>query len=306
MINQRKDTISEHPMEDFPVRALQFSFDDIEYDGPVWSRSSPDFSMFINALGVHVPYFERYLIKAMSLAKKEIHDEELLRDVRGIIGQEAHHAKNFIAFNKWMERRYPKMKELDKGAREYFAKRAQSDDLRTLVGFTAGYETFTFLSGIIILDNYDRWMKDSDPVMKALWVWHQVEEVEHGAVAFDVNRYLYGKEEWHRKWMVVAALMHIATETLKAYLHMAKVEYGWKRPFRFLKSMGFGVNILSRLVYSALPVLRRSYHPKKHRLVTNQQNPIQVAWRQYENDGGNVLEIDRTKMAEIMGIPEAA
>jgi len=38
---------------------------------------------------------------------------------------------------------------------------------------------------MIILDRYEELMGDADPDLRALWVWHQVEEVEHGAVAFD-------------------------------------------------------------------------------------------------------------------------
>ncbi|MGB1558517.1 MAG: metal-dependent hydrolase [Oceanococcaceae bacterium] len=298
--------VSEHPMDDFPVRPLEFDFSKIRFGDPVWSRSSPGFSMFINALGVHVPYFERYLVKAMSVAKKQISDPQLLRDVGAIIGQEAHHAKNFLGFNRWMGQRYPRLPKIDADARDYFAQHAKDDDLKRLIGFTAGYETFTFLAGIIILENFDRWMKRGDPVMKAVWIWHQVEEVEHGAVAFDVYRALFGKHEWYRKWMVLFAAGHIAKETIKAYAHMTAVEYGWRRPFRALRSMGFCFYMLGRLATSALPVFKGSYHPKQHPLVTNRQNSIQVAWRRYEHEGGNVLEIDRHKMAEIMGVPLAA
>lgn len=298
--------IPEHPMDSFPVRKLEFPLDKIRFNDPLWSRSSPDFSMFINAMGVHVPYFERYLIKSMSAVKAKITDDTLLRDTRAIIGQEAHHAKNFIGFNKVLADRYPKIEKLDREARETFSKKAQRDDLKTLTGFTAGYETFTFLAGLIVLDKYDAWLKRGDPVMKAIWIWHQVEEVEHGAVAFDVYQHLYGNDERYRKKMVIVAGAHIAWEIIKAYSHMAKVEYGLRRPFRFLSSMGFLATTLTKFAYRVLPVFKSSYHPKRHPLVTDKQNRVQVAWRRYEHSGGNVLEIDRKKMEKILDIrPEA-
>lgn len=306
MNDKTKSPVAEHPMDDFPVRPLNFELDKIRFSDPLWSRSCPDFSMFINALGLHVPYFERYLVKAMSAAKKQITDEALQRDVKAIIGQEAHHAKNFIGFNDVMAKRYPKVAALDKHVRESFGRQAREDDPKTLAGFTAGYETFTFITGLAVLDNYDEWMKHSDPVMKAIWVWHQVEEVEHGAVAFDVYKYLFGKHEWFRKWMVLKAGGHIGWETFKAYSHMAAVEYGWKRPFRYLSSMGFLFKTLGSFFIHSFPAFRASYHPKRHPLVTNKQNPVQVAWRHYEHDGGNVLEIDRTKMTEMLGLRKAA
>jgi len=300
--------IAEHPMDGFPVRPLQFDLDKAA-SNCVWSRTCPEFSVFINALGIHVPYFERYLIASMRKAKPEVRDEKLLRDMAAINGQEAHHAKNFVHWNQVLASRYPKVPKLDQEAREYFSSHAKSDSLRKLVGFTAGYETFTFLAGMIIFRNYQRWFADSDPVVKALWVWHQVEEVEHGSVAFDVYKYLYGDDELYRKWMILASLLHIATETTKAYTHMAKVE-GWLRlrnPFKAVSCMAFCFAMLLRFLKAALPVFRKSYQPRNHPLVTTKQDPIQIAWRRYyQTDGADVLEIDREKMATIMGLSSTA
>lgn len=299
--------LPDHPMDDFPVRPFKFDFDAIEFQDPLWSRTKPEFSMFVNALGLHVPYFERYLVKSMATAKQRISDERLRRDVSAIIGQEAHHAKNFIDMNRWMTARYPKVSKLDAQARDYFSEHAQKDSLKRLVGFTAGYETFTFLAGMIVLQNFERWFKDSDPTMKALWIWHQVEEVEHGSVAFEVYQHLFGEHEYYRKWMILFTLLHIAKETLKAYVHMAKCE-GWLRnPFRGAMKIGFCVVMLGRFVKSALPVFKRGYHPRQHPLVTSRQDPIQLAWRRYHHEGGDVLEIDHQKMSEIMSVrPMAA
>ncbi len=293
---------SDHPMDEIPVRPLQFDLNKVTFNDPLWSRTKPEFSMFINALGVHVPYFERYLVKALSSAKKLIKDEALLRDVSAIIGQEGHHAKNFIAVNRWLSKRYPEVERLDLQARNYFTDHAKKDDMKRLLAFTAGYETFTFLGGMIVLDNHEKWFKEADGVMKALWLWHQVEEVEHGAVAFEVYKHLYGEHEWYRKWMVLFALMHIASETIQCYWAMAKVE-GWLRnPFSAVKKMSYCIITLARFLKSALPVFKRNYHPRTHRMVTTAQNPIQIAWRRYEKNGGDILEIDHQRMAEIMGV----
>jgi predicted metal-dependent hydrolase len=288
-----------HPMDDFPVRPL--NFEAVSGDRLVWSRTCPQFSVFLNALALHVPYFERYLIAAMRAAREQVSDAGLRRDMTAIIGQEAHHSKNFVRINEALVQRYPALGAVDAQARDHFAQRAETDSLQRLVGFTAGYETFTFLAGMIILQNYDKWFADSDPVLKALWVWHQVEEVEHGAVAFEVYQSLYGEHEMYRKWMVVVAACHIAWETFKAYVPMIRRE-GWTRnPLKGLSRMVFCASMLLRLARAALPVLRRGYHPRKHPMVTSDQNPIQIAWRRYEAEGGDVLAIDHRKMSEILG-----
>ena len=157
-----------------------------------------------------------------------------------IIGQEANHARNFVEVNALLARRYPKVARFDADAKAYFAKHAEADSLKRRVGYTAGDETFTFLAGLIILDNYQEWLEDSGPVMKAMWVWHQAEEVEHGSVAFNVYKHLYGEHDLYRKWMVLYALVHIALETVRGYVHMARLE-GWLRnPVKAVSTMKHG------------------------------------------------------------------
>lgn len=297
---------SAHPMDDIPVRRLNFPLEDIGPSDVVWSRSDPQFSVFINALGLHVPHFERYLCRALAKGRSHVTDPGLVADVDAIIGQEAQHAKTFLKVNRALAARYPKAALLDQAAADDFRKRAEVDDLRRAVGFTAGYETFTFLAGLIILDNHDRWFADAHPVMKAIWVWHQVEEVEHGAVAFEVWQNLYPGQKGYRRRMIVEALVHIAAETMRTYWHMARVE-GWIRgPVSAVRQMGYCTLMLSRLLHRALPVFRRSYHPRRHPLVTDAQNAIQVAWRRYALNDGDVLKLDHARMARMMNIADEA
>lgn len=289
-----------HPMDDFPVRPLDFDVSNVAPEDCAWSKSSPYFSVFINALGLHVPYFERYLICTINTVKHDMADDKLRRDMVALAGQEGHHARNFIAFNALMAKRYPKVEKLDATAKNYFKRAAKKDSLRRKVAFTAGYETFTFLAGLIILKNYDKWMADSHPVMKALWVWHQVEEVEHGSVAHDVYRALYGKHEWYRKYMVLMAGLHIARETLKAYIHMARIEGWFKNPLKAIGAIAFCFKTLGQMAWQTLPVFRKNYNPRTHPLATSKQDPVAIAWRRHDAKGGNVLDIDRDAMAQII------
>ena len=287
-------------MDDFPVRPLDFDVSNVAPEDCAWSKSSPYFSVFINALGLHVPYFERYLICTINTVKHDMADDKLRRDMVALAGQEGHHARNFIAFNALMAKRYPKVEKLDATAKNYFKRAAKKDSLRRKVAFTAGYETFTFLAGLIILKNYDKWMADSHPVMKALWVWHQVEEVEHGSVAHDVYRALYGKHEWYRKYMVLMAGLHIARETLKAYIHMARIEGWFKNPLKAIGAIAFCFKTLGQMAWQTLPVFRKNYNPRTHPLATSKQDPVAIAWRRHDAKGGNVLDIDRDAMAQII------
>ncbi len=295
-----------HPMDDIPVRRLKFRFDDVDPSCAMWSQSSPLFSLFSNALTVHVPYFERYLIRALGAAKRKLPPSKLRDDVEAIIGQEGDHANSFIAYNDLLKRRYPGLEKLERESSDGFVRRLKEENFKTQIGFTAGYETFTFLAGMIFLDNYDKWFADSHPGIKALWVWHQVEEVEHGAVAFDVYQHFFAEDELFRKKMVLAAFWHIVTETAKAYLLMCKAEGYFDNPIKVTKAIAFLLRVLGQMMWASRPVLIKTYHPRRHPLVTTRQNPIAVSWRRFHKAGGDVLEIDRAKMEEIMGIPSQA
>lgn len=289
-MNSSKAT-TEHPMDNIEVRPLRFDYTNIEMQDPVWSRSNPLFSIYINALGIHVPYFERFLVMAFRSIRENIDSGQLKCDVKSIIGQEAHHGKNFIEFNKFLTKRYPEVAKLDKRAKEYFENRLKNDDVKAQIGYIAGYETFTYLGGMIILEGYDKWMKDADPVTRSLWLWHQVEEVEHGAVAFDVYQHFYQKNEWYRKWMIVKSLAHIASETWLAYYPMCRKEGYFSSPIKAIKAIGFYFNFSFKLAKNALPVFSKKYHPRTHQLNKFEQNEIAVGWRKVYSKGDDVRKL---------------
>lgn len=296
------ETATAHPMDHIKIRDPEFDYGRIE-TGPVWSRSCPEFALLINALGVHVPYFEMYLVRTLTEARSKASTERLKADISAICGQEGRHAKHFILYNRYLARHYPKIAECDASARAYFSSHLKTDDFKRRVGFTAGYETFTFLAGMIFLDNYTRWFEDSDRTVKALWIWHQVEEVEHGAVAFNVYKDLFGDDEWYRKRMVLEALTHILTETTKAYVHMCAVEGYFRGPRRAWRALSFGARVIATMIRWSIPAFRSSYTPRNHPLANERQNPVAMAWRTFEDAGGFVAEIDRAKMQAIMAGP---
>ncbi len=279
---------------------MRFNFDAVEGHDPVWSRSSPDFSIFINALGIHVPHFERFLVRVMRAYRDELEQEDLLRDVQAIIGQESHHAFNFLGWTREMSRRYPKLPALDEHAKNYFDGAFKNRSKKFQIGFTAGYETFTFLGGMIVLNRYQELMANADPTIRALWIWHQVEEVEHGAVAFDFYKAFYPDDVWHRRVMVLFAFGHICWETFKAYGMMVRAEGFYRKPVRALKAWRFFASFAFDLAHAALPVLSKKYHPRNHPICTDEQNEIAIAWRDSYRAGNDVHALDDQDMQSLL------
>ncbi|WP_165841953.1 metal-dependent hydrolase [Paraburkholderia unamae] len=288
-------------MDGITIRPLDFRLALKTSDDCIWNRRRPECAVFLNALGVHVPHFERYLVFALRKARSSTQDARLRKNMGGIIGQEAHHAHNYTQFSAALFQRYAALSGVDERAMRYFERHAQCDSDRRLLGFTAGYETFTFLAGLLLLDEFEDWFGSADPEVAAFWIWHQVEEVEHGCVAFDTYKHFYGDNELYRKWMIVVAMFVLARETVVAYRVMMVAE-GWcNRPWFAIARARFCVSMLLRFARNALPAFRRSYHPRNHPLVTSRQNPVQQGWRRFSASGGNVLSFDRDKINEVIG-----
>lgn len=294
--------MNSHPMDDIPVRPLKFDFSPNEVTDPLWSQTNPEFSMFINALGIHVPHFERFLVKTMRAYRSDIADEKLLGEVQALIGQEAHHAFNFVKWTEQMAATYPNLPALDAATQNYFTKAFVEKDKKFHIGFTAGYETFTFLGGMIILNRYEELMQEADPTIRALWVWHQVEEVEHGGVAFDFFKANYPDSEGYRRYMVLYAFLHICWETFKAYRLMLKGESRYRQFKNKLRAWKFFASFAWDLAYAALPVFARSYHPRNHPICNAEQSSIAVAWRKFYRQDNDVLTLDNDKMKEILKV----
>ena len=293
--------MSDHPMDNIAVRDLRFDFDAVTADDFVWSQSCPEFSIFINALGIHVPYFEKFLVQTMRTYRDELDDTKLLDDVKRIIGQESHHAFNFVQWNQTMRERYPKVAALEQESIRYFEGLLESKDKLSCVGFTAGYETFTFLGGMIILGRYEELMGQANPNLRALWVWHQVEEVEHGAVAFDFYKAFFPEREGYRRLKVAHAFLHISWQTFKAYAHMLRVEGYYKSLRRTLRGWRFFFSFAFDLARSALPVFARNYHPRLHPICNDSQSEIAVAWRAYIETGGDPIKLHQNNIEEMLG-----
>ena len=112
--------MASYAMDEIPVRQFRFEFGAREGRNPVWSRSSPDFATFINALGVHVQHFEMFLVRVMRMYRDGLQDKRLLDDVQAIIGQESYHAFNFVRWTKELARKYPEIADRDHEASRYF------------------------------------------------------------------------------------------------------------------------------------------------------------------------------------------
>ncbi|MFF3754799.1 metal-dependent hydrolase [Streptomyces sp. NPDC002018] len=170
-----------------------------------WIPDEPTATHVINVLHLLLPAGERWFVKVFKEALPLVTDPELLKDVKGFMGQEATHSvQHSSVLDHLAEQRL---------STEAYTRRVDFLFDRLLgekppwgipfpagrwllyrLAFVAAIEQFTAVLGDWVLraEALDR--AGSDEVMLDLLRWHGAEEVEHRAVAFDLYEHCGGPE----------------------------------------------------------------------------------------------------------------
>ena len=199
-------TISQTPF-DIPVRRdLEWDFSQVErqfVEGDIY------LSYLYAALSCGATPIESFFIKSLKPTLDSIiGDDKLKNDVDAMIKQEALHSSTHRKFNNHL-------KELGydiDGATQYFDQKLKQmvagftpiDQL----GFVSAAEHGLYSFAMILLNN--RAMQDEiHPQARRLFIWHFMEEAEHGAVSHDQYRYFMGNAYSHRMKTALRASRHV-------------------------------------------------------------------------------------------------
>ncbi len=194
---------------DIPRRNVDVPFDPnaIPED---WCRNNPFLTTHLAALSLLFPEGEKFFVDAVKKHKDRITDLELQREVIGFIGQEAMHGKEHRAFNELLAasgmtssaKREAGLKRLLGLVRKVLPARGQ-------LAATCALEHFTAILAELLLT--DPTMRDDlHPSVRALWVWHALEETEHKAVAYDVYQHTGGGYLVRSSIMVATTIIFFA------------------------------------------------------------------------------------------------
>jgi len=189
-------------------------------------------STFFYALSAMFPDGERFFIHSVRNYQDDIDDPQLLAQIRGFIGQEAHHGHSHEGLNQAiqdmgfpMDQVTQHMKDRTESLKRLFGKERQLALTVAMEHFTASLAEF-LLENPEILDNVD-------PTIRKMLIWHAVEEIEHKAVAFDVYR-LKVNNEFMRKRVMVIAMISLFTRIayfqyrmLRNDRHMPSLKEWW-------------------------------------------------------------------------------
>src|SRR5262245_56689300 len=81
--------------------------------GGLWNPNRPELSHVLNAFQLALPYLEPYFIDAIRQASDRIEDDELRADALAFCAQEANHSRQHKRYCKFLQQRYPRLREFE-------------------------------------------------------------------------------------------------------------------------------------------------------------------------------------------------
>lgn len=252
--------MTESLRHDITVRRPNFPFDrDIPRH---WLADSAAFTHDFNGLNLLFPDGERFFVKAVLDAMRELPDAEpeLERAVRGFAGQEGSHAREHERYFEILEAQGYRVEEFLRRFRR-FAEWTNRLPVSLRLSMTAAAEHYTAVMGALVLE-LDL-LDDAHPVMRDLITWHALEEIEHKAVAFDVLQRRNGSYALRMVGWVIAtcSLFGWAAAGTRMLLRQDGVSGSEARAQRraFLRERGRG--LLRGPLARGLAYLRPRFHP---------------------------------------------
>jgi len=169
--------------KDIPRRDIRFKLDDV--DLRTWNPHGQHVSQFLNALSVVFPEGEKFFIESARHFKDQLKDPKLLEDLQGFIGQEAMHGREHRVYNERLAQMGYDVERLERDSMKLLRGASGKNPLNKLAA-TCALEHFTAVLADVLLRHPELIPESAHSELRAMWMWHAVEENEHKAVCYDV------------------------------------------------------------------------------------------------------------------------
>lgn len=211
MTAQAKLPLKRTNKSDIQPRRMDFAFD--ENIDRYWFDNNQFKSILLTGLSCSFPEGERFFVRSVRHFQKQIRNPKLLEEVKGFIGQEAHHGNEHDAFNALMQRKGLPTKKVSDFVLNGLKLQGKWLSAERQLAKTCALEHFTAMLAELILEEPD-FLKGMDERMLPLWLWHAVEESEHKSVAFDVYQDQVGKYWLRSSEMLITSAEFLFFTTL--------------------------------------------------------------------------------------------
>ena len=246
-------------------RDVRFKFESTEVDAH-WVKKDPWLSHFFNGLFFIVPDGERWVIESARSKLPNITDPDLVEIVKAFIKQEATHSREHNFVNRLMIANglpAEKIEEHFSSGRKFLQKYLPNN---LQASIAAGIEHINAVLSEVVLE-FPEIFEDMEPKMRALVLWHLVEEAEHKAVFMDILNHENKGSVQNYLLRAVGLILPVMTELplVVANMMYLLVRDGQiknkKSIINFMNYMFFDEKVLLRMAHATFAYLKPNFHP---------------------------------------------
>ncbi len=249
--------------QDITVRKMDLDYTKETPD--FWYDNDPLLTMYLVAFSATLPEGEKSFIRSVRHYQKQITDPKLKEDIQNFIGQEAHHAKEHVALNKFFDERGYPTKPIENRLKKFLSwTHKQSPEFQ--LAHTVCAEHITALLSNYYMSYAPEELEKMSPEIRKIWAWHIVEESEHKAVAFDVYQTVVNDKNrlrFHMVWLTALFVIDTAFSTIALLAHSKQLNNGkmWTKAFRYFLGKK---SLLRNCWREYLDFYRKDFHPWQH------------------------------------------
>lgn len=255
-------TSSRTNKSDIQPRKMDFTFDPAM--GRYWFANDQFKTLLLTALSCTFPEGERFFVRSVRHYQKNLTDPLLKEQVKGFIGQEAHHGNEHEAFNEFMQERGVPTKKISDFVLNGLKAQGKWLSPERQLAKTCALEHFTAMLAELILEKPE-FLEGMDERMLPLWLWHAVEESEHKSVAFDVFQDQVDSYWIRTSEMAITTVEFIGFTAFHYFQLRAEMDdkADWRSVLNGMNWLLGKPGWLRRLGPSYLSYYKRNFHPSK-------------------------------------------
>jgi predicted metal-dependent hydrolase len=227
----------DHPGTD-SVPRRDMDFDRWLDDLPKYFAADGDILMshILTVLSSVFPDGEDFFVRSVTAVMDQVHDERLLAEVDGFVGQESMHGREHRALNDRLAALGYPTRAIGRYVQILTAIRERIQGKKANVGFTAALEHYTATLAETLLTDEAARNEIGYPGARDLLMWHALEESEHKAVAFDVFRAIGGTELMRQVTMWITHLTFVLETATWTAISVLGDSYARRHPWMLAKS----------------------------------------------------------------------
>ena len=251
-----------------------------------WFGGDPFKTRFFDAMSLLFPEGEKFFIQCVRDYRDRITDPQMQADVKDFIYQEGQHGMVHDAYNRRVAAQGVAVDHIEARMLKMLAFQRRNFSKKMTLAQTAAAEHMTAIMAHSFMADREMFA-EADPRMRALYVWHAIEEIEHKAVAFDVMQKVakigYG---WRMLGMLYLSIV-FPLHTFLILAHMLRVD-GVKNRFRtWMRGLWwlYGPRgVMTKLLPHYLAYFKPGFHPWNEG-----QMATYTTWRRVFDQSGDAI-----------------